>query len=263
MALPGNTGELAALCRLLHRLGVSPRIMGNGTNLLFPDEGLDAVVIKTAGCCEIGTDHGAVTAACGASLAKTAAQAQAAGLAGLEFAHGIPGSVGGGAVMNAGAYGGELKDVLARTEYLDGDMNEKVLCGAEQELSYRHSFFSDRPGVVLRCVFVLSPDEPERIARRMRELAEKRRASQPLDMPSAGSVFKRPESGYAAALIEEAGLKGCAVGGAQVSPKHAGFIVNTGSATCGDVLALMEHIQKTVFDRSGVMLEPEIRIIRG
>ena len=266
LLLPRSAGELADLCVWLAKKGQTPFLMGNGTNLLFPDEGLRRVVVKTcqnAGAITVDEAAGTVAAECGATLSRTAAAAQSAGLAGLEFAHGIPGSVGGGVVMNAGAYGGELKDVVAETEYLDGEtMTVRTLRGAEHEFSYRHSLLSEREGVVLRTVFALASGDPAAIAARMQELAEKRRNSQPLDMPSAGSTFKRPQGGFAAALIDQAGLKGFSVGGAQVSPKHAGFVVNTGGATCDDVLRLMEHIRKTVYDRAGILLEPEVRIIR-
>ena len=230
--------------------------------MLFPDRGLDRLVVKT--CRNVGAlsvSGTRLTAECGATLASAASAARDAGLTGLEFAHGIPGSVGGGVVMNAGAYGGELKDVVAETEYLDENMEIHTLRGGEHRFSYRHSVLSERGGVALRCVFALTTGDRDAITARMRELMEKRRASQPLDMPSAGSTFKRPAGGFAAALIDEAGLKGCSVGGAQVSEKHAGFVVNTGGASCADVLRLMEHIQKTVLARSGVELEPEVRVI--
>lgn len=261
---PASAEELAAVCRFLTDRGEKPFLLGNGTNMLFPDEGLDRIVVKT--CPNVGnirTDGTEITAECGATLARVAAAALHAGLTGLEFAHGIPGSVGGGVAMNAGAYGGELRDVVTRTEYLDADMNVRTRTGEEHAFSYRHSFLSEREGIVLRTTFQLAPGDPAAIAARMQELADKRRASQPLDMPSAGSTFKRPAGGYAAALIDEAGLKGCTMGGAQVSAKHAGFVVNAGGATCADVLRLMEHIQNTVFKRTGVRLEPEVRIIRG
>ena len=261
---PGSAEELAAVCRWLREKGEDPLLLGNGTNMLFPDEGLDRLVVQT--CPNVGglrAEGTELFAECGATLARAATAALNAGLTGLEFAHGIPGSVGGGVVMNAGAYGGELKDVVTRTDYLDADGNVRTLRGGEHEFSYRHSFLSEREGVVLRTVFSLAPGDPAAITARMQELAEKRRTSQPLDMPSAGSTFKRPVGGYAAALIDEAGLKGFTIGGAQVSAKHAGFVVNAGGATCADVLRLMEHIQKTVLERSGVRLEPEVRIIRG
>ncbi len=262
MALPRSARELEALCRLLREKGVKPLLIGNGTNILPPDRGLDRFVVATCpGAGEVLVDGTAVTADCGATLAAAAMAAAEAGLTGLEFAHGIPGSVGGGVVMNAGAYGGELKDAVQRTEYLDEDLVPRTAQGAEHDFSYRHSAFSGREAVILRTTFSLAPGDKEAIQGRMRELAAKRRASQPLDMPSAGSTFKRPAGGYAAALIDEAGLKGFSVGGAQVSEKHAGFVVNAGGATCGDVLRLMEHIQKTVLARSGIALEPEVLVL--
>ena len=261
---PASGSELADLCRFLRDRGADPFLLGNGTNLLFPDAGLDKVVVKTCpGVGRIERRDACLTAEAGTTLAQLAAAAQSAGLAGLEFAHGIPGSVGGGVVMNAGAYGGELRDVVAETEYLDGEsLERRVLRGGEHDFAYRHSFFSENPGIVLRTTVRLAPGDPAAIAARMRELADKRRASQPLDMPSAGSTFKRPAGGFAAALIDEAGLKGAAVGGAMVSPKHAGFVVNAGSATAEDVLRLIDHIQAVVFGRTGIALEPEVRIVR-
>lgn len=263
MALPGSVEELAALGALLREKGVKPFVMGNGTNLLVTDGPFDRFVIQCgAGLGAIHIDNDIVTAEAGATLAQTAAAALSAELAGLEFAAGIPGSVGGGVSMNAGAYGGELRDVVVETEYLDADMR---LCRAEGEaqgFAYRRSAFSDSECILLRSRMRLQRGEHEAIAARMRELAAKRRASQPLDMPSAGSTFKRPVGGYAAALIDEAGLKGCRIGGAMVSEKHAGFVVNAGGASFDDVLALMEYIQETVYTRTGIRLEPEVKIVR-
>lgn len=264
MALPSSTEELMALCRLLRKAGHRPFIMGNGTNLLFPDEGLDRLVIKLCpNFSHVSVSGHTITADAGASLAKTASAAMNAGLTGLEFAHGIPGSVGGGVVMNAGAYGGELKDCVAATDCLDEDLTIRTLQGEEHDFSYRHSILSQKDWIVLRSVFTLLPGDRDAISARMQDLAARRRASQPLDMPSAGSTFKRPANGFAAALIDEAGLKGYTIGGAQVSPKHAGFVVNTGGATCRDILRLMDHIRTVVLTRSGIELEPEVRIIRG
>lgn len=261
MALPGSAEEMAALGALLREKGVEPFVMGNGTNLLVTDGALDRFVIKCgAAMSAIHIDGDTVTAEAGATLAQTAAAALAADLGGLEFAAGIPGSVGGGVSMNAGAYGGELRDVVEETEYLDADMRLCRAVGAEHGFAYRHSAFSGC--ILLKSRMRLTAGEHETIAARMRELAAKRRTSQPLDMPSAGSTFKRPVGGYAAALIDEAGLKGCRIGGAQVSEKHAGFVVNAGGATFDDVLALMEYIQETVFARSGIRLEPEVKIVR-
>ena len=261
---PAGADDLAAICGRLAQLGIEPFLLGNGTNMLFPDEGLDRIVIQTSRAAGgVSVDGDVLTAECGVTLARAATTARAAGLTGLEFAHGIPGSVGGGVVMNAGAYGGELVSVITETDYLDADMNTLTLRGEEHGFSYRHSFFSDNGGVVLRTRMRLQPGDPEAIGAKMKELADKRRASQPLELPSAGSTFKRPVGGFAAALIDEAGLKGYTVGGAQVSPKHAGFVVNIGGATCADVLALMDHIREVVAARSGITLEPEVRIIRG
>ena len=263
MALPASAEELTALAVLLREKGVEPFVMGNGTNLLVTDGPLDRFVIKCgAALSAIHIKEECVTAEAGATLAQTAAAALAAELTGLEFAAGIPGTVGGGVSMNAGAYGGELKDVTVWTDYLDGQLR---LCRAEGEaqgFAYRRSAFSGPGCIVLRSGMRLTRGEHGAVAARMRELGAKRRASPPLDMPSAGSTFKRPVGGYAAALIDEAGLKGFRIGGAQVSEKHAGFVVNAGGARFDDVLALMEHIQQTVWTRSGIRLEPEVRIVR-
>ena len=262
MALPRSAEELASLCRLLRQAGVRPLIIGNGTNLLPPDGRLDRFVIAVCpGVGRVLVEGERVTADCGVTLAAAAIAAADAGLTGLEFAHGIPGSVGGGVVMNAGAYGGELKDAVARTEYLDEQLLPRTVTGAEHDFAYRHSVFSHRETVILRTTFVLSPGDREAIRGRMRELAARRRASQPLELPSAGSTFKRPPGGYAAALIEGAGLKGYAIGGARVSEKHAGFVVNTGSATAADVLRLIDHIRQTVLAHDHIELEPEVLIL--
>lgn len=264
MAFPGSQEQLLALCALLRQKGEKPLVIGRGTNILPPDEGLDRVVINTSrGLDGTHISGRTLTAACGATLASVAMAAAQAGLSGLAFAHGIPGTVGGGIVMNAGAYGGELKDVALSTAYLDEELALRQAEGPAQELTYRHSFLSDRDCVALSVTFGLTPGSREEILETMRLLDGRRRDSQPLTMPSAGSTFKRPPEGYAAALIDQAGLRGYAVGGAQVSEKHAGFVVNTGGATCGDVLRLMEHIQNTVLARTGILLEPEVRVLGG
>lgn len=265
MALPSSVGETQALCALLRQKGVKPLIMGNGTNLLVTDETLDYFVIKFGdkmGAVE-KTGDTSVCAQCGATLARLAVFCAHEGLSGMEFAHGIPGTLGGALSMNAGAYGGEMKDVVFSADYLDGELRIMTLTAPELELSYRHSVFSGKDWVVLSALLELQKGDSQEISGKMRALAEKRRASQPLDKPSAGSTFKRPTGGYAAALIDEAGLRGYAVGGAQVSEKHTGFVVNRGGATFDEVLTLMEHIKETVYRRSGVTLEPEVRIIRN
>lgn len=265
MACPASGAEAAALLRLLREADAPVELMGKGTNLLVADEGLDAVVVRLgeaiSGAELLPGDR--VRAGAGISLAKLAVFAAEAGLSGLEFAHGIPGSLGGAVFMNAGAYGGEMKDVLESAEIALPDGTLREVPAEELELSYRHSALEGSGALVTAATVKLTPAEPEAIRARMRGLMEKRRASQPLDMPSAGSTFKRPVGGYAAALIDQAGLKGFAIGGAQVSEKHAGFVINRGGATFDDVLRLMEHIQKTVLEKSGVRLEPEVRILKG
>lgn len=265
MACPASGAEAAVLLRLLREADAPVELMGKGTNLLVADEGLDAVVVRLgeaiSGAELLPGDR--VRAGAGISLAKLAVFAAEAGLSGLEFAHGIPGSLGGAVFMNAGAYGGEMKDVLESAELALPDGTLREVPAEELELSYRHSALEGSGALVTAATVKLTPAEPEAIRARMRELMEKRRASQPLDMPSAGSTFKRPVGGYAAALIDQAGLKGFAIGGAQVSEKHAGFVINRGGATFDDVLRLMEHIQKTVLEKSGVRLEPEVRILKG
>lgn len=242
---------------------MKPLLIGNGTNLLVSDEGLDTVVIDTSA--ELSrldlTGDGEITADAGVSLATLAVFAWKNGLKGLAFAHGIPGTLGGGIVMNAGAYGGELKDVVTEVTVLYPD-GVKVLTPAQLDFSYRHSVFSAGEGIVLGAKLKLETGNKDAIKAEMDELMARRKASQPLELPSAGSTFKRPAGYFAGTLIEGCGLKGCRVGGAEVSPKHAGFVVNVGGATCADVLALIEKVRKTVYDAHGVMLEPEVKIIR-
>jgi UDP-N-acetylmuramate dehydrogenase len=260
LLLPSSGEELAELCALLRGLGVKPVLLGNGSNVLAPDEGLRGAVVVTRRAAKMERRGDGIAADCGASLTKLAAFALEEGLTGLEFAYGIPGTLGGALIMNAGAYGGEMKDVTLRAEYLDGELRHHTAVGEELDFRYRHSRFGPED-VVLRAELRLQPGEREAIRLRCRELTEKRRASQPLELPSAGSAFKRPPSGYAAAMIDQAGLKGYTVGGAQVSEKHAGFVVNRGGATAADVRKLLEDVQKAVLDRTGVLLEPEIKML--
>lgn len=265
MAFPHTVGELSDLLRTVSALGVRPALLGAGTNVLAPDEGLRGLVIVTRDClmCLERTDETHIAALAGVSMAKLAIFAQEANLTGLEFAHGIPGTVGGGVYMNAGAYGGEIMQVAEKTDFLHMDGSMQTFTGVAQGFAYRTSAFQSMQGVIVRTVFALTQGKREAIRAHMQELAEKRRASQPLELPSAGSAFKRPVGGYAAALIEQAGLKGFQVGGAAVSEKHAGFIVNRGGATAADVLKLIEIVQKRVLENSGIALEPEIRLWKG
>ena len=262
MFLPGSLDELEAVCRLLSEAGERPFLMGNGTNLLITDGPFRRIVIRMGerfSAIEAG-DGQTLRAQAGVTLAQLASEAARRDLAGLEFAHGIPGTLGGGVSMNAGAYGGELKDVVTSVVWLDEELTLRE--SADGGFAYRRSRFTDTPCVVAEASVRLTPDDGEAVRERMRALMERRRASQPLELPSAGSTFKRPVGGYAAALIEQAGLKGFAVGGAQVSEKHAGFVVNRGGATFDDVLRLIEHIQETVLRSSGIALAPEVKILR-
>lgn len=262
---PTTVEEIQGVCKLLKAEHIRPFFMGRGSNLLMTDDDLSGVVVQLAenfSACRREGETG-LYAQAGTTLVRLAQEAQKYGLTGLEFAGGIPGALGGGVSMNAGAYGGELKDVVTSVDYLDEDLR---LCTASVEecgFRYRGSAFSDTEKIVLGAHLQLTASTEETVRARMEELKAKRIASQPLEYPSAGSTFKRPVGGYAAAMIDEAGLKGFAVGGAQVSEKHAGFVVNRGGATFADVLALMDHIQKTVYDRTGIMLEPEVKIIRS
>ena len=260
LMLPASAEELAEACALLRKLGVKPLVLGNGTNVLAPDEGIDGAVIVTRRASGMERQGETLRAGCGAGLTKLAAFAAEEGLAGLEFAYGIPGSLGGALLMNAGAYGGEMKDVTAWVDYLDEELKPRRAEGEALGFGYRHSRFGSMD-VILGAELRLRGGDREAILARCRELTEKRKASQPLDKPSAGSAFKRPQGGYAAALIDQAGLKGYAVGGAQVSEKHAGFVVNRGGATASDVKKLLEDVQRVVYDRTGVLLEPEIKIL--
>lgn len=264
MALPSSVEEVQTLSRFLMEKGVKPLIIGNGTNLLVTDGPLERVVIKLGdkfADIERRSEE-SVYALAGVSLAKLALQCAGWGLSGLEFAHGIPGTLGGAVCMNAGAYGGEMKDVLVSAMYIDSSGGVHNKLGEELALGYRRSAFSDGDSIVLGAEIELRQGAGEEITAKMRELSEKRRASQPLDMPSAGSTFKRPADGYAAALIDQAGLKGFRIGGAQVSEKHAGFVVNAGGASFDDVMELMVHIRQTVLEKTGVELEPEVKIIQ-
>ncbi len=261
MAFPKSAEMLTELYRFCLKQNVQPLILGAGTNILAPDQGLDRLVICTKGLNRIqDLGNGVLEAEAGVPLAKLACFARDRGLSGLEFAHGIPGTVGGGVYMNAGAYGGEMKQVATYAEGLLQDGSVLTAEGKSLGFSYRNSVFQKQSAVILRVRFCLKSGDPAAIGAEMQELMEKRRASQPLELPSAGSTFKRPADGYAAVLIEEAGLKGKRVGQAAVSEKHAGFVVNLGGATAEDVLAVMAMVKQCVWEHSGVELEPEVRI---
>ena len=264
MVFPEGREQMMETIRLAREFQIVPMVMGAGSNMLAPDEGLDTVMIQTkTNMTRMELLEGnRIKVQCGVTLAKLAVFAMENGLTGLEFAHGIPGTLGGGIYMNAGAYGGEMVQVLESVTVLerDGTVREDIPV-AELGLSYRHSRFMEEDSIILYAIVKLTPGDKEAIKARMTELMGKRKASQPLEYPSAGSTFKRPKTGYAAALIDEAGLKGLTVGGAQVSEKHAGFVINRGRATCKDVVELMAQIQEKVKANSGVELEAEVRVL--
>ena len=265
MALP-KSGEMVRLLELAEDCGICPLVIGKGSNLLVADEGLDRLVINTSAMeeMELAEDTCEMTAGAGVSLAKLATFACKQGLTGLEFAHGIPGTLGGAVCMNAGAYDGEMKQVITRVRvYFPGE-GVRVLSCEEMEFAYRHSLLSDRPdAVVLSATMQLRPGEETVIREKMQELMGRRKASQPLEYPSAGSTFKRPTGYFAGTLIDQCGLKGFTVGGAQVSEKHAGFVINIGNATFADVTELIRQVQAQVQEEKGVWLEPEVRIIEA
>ena len=262
MAFPQNAEELAVLLKKSALLDCKPAILGAGTNVLAPDEGLSGLVICLKDCMDgmERLDDTHIWVMSGVTMTRAAVFAANLGLSGMEFAHGIPGTVGGGVYMNAGAYGGEIKDICESVEVMDMQGNVTVKSGEEMSFSYRHSVLEDEGGIVVSATFRLTPGDPDAIRGKMKELIGKRSASQPLDLPSAGSAFKRPVGGYAAALIDQAGLRGFSVGGAAISTKHAGFAVNLGGATASDVRELLRQVSDRVFDNSGIRIEPEIRI---
>ena len=262
MALPRDRKAAAAAVRAAAELGIRPFFLGNGSNLLVADGGYEGFIVKLTGLDQTRVVNRRLRAESGISLARLAMAAWGCGLTGLEFAHGIPGTLGGGVAMNAGAYGGEMSQVLTAVTFLDEAGQVITLPAQECALTYRHSLFTDhQERLILEAEFELAQGVPTLIKTRMDELAQKRRAKQPLDQPSAGSTFKRPEGHFAAALIEQCGLKGLSVGGAQVSEKHAGFVVNRGGATAEDVLRLMEQVRERVLRDTGVELEPEVKLL--
>ena len=254
--------QLKALLQALESQGLPSLVLGQGSNLLVSDKGIRGAVLLLSGEFKAVTllEDGLVRAGAGASLASVCRFAQEHSLTGLEFAWGIPGSVGGAAYMDAGAYGGEMKDVVERVRHLTPAGEEGEAAGEALQFAYRKSRYTGGRDIITFVEYRLAPGDPAQISAQMEDLMARRKSKQPYDMPSAGSVFKRPEGYYAAALIEECGLKGRRVGGAQVSEKHAGFIVNTGGATCQDVLGLIEEIQREVFAQKGVRLETEVRV---
>ncbi len=237
-------------------------VMGNGSNLLVGDKGIrGAVVSLYKKMNNVVVDGEKLHAGCGALMSTVASTALSAELEGFEFASGIPGTIGGGVYMNAGAYGFEMKDIVESVEYMDSEGNISKISGNDCKFGYRKSIFVENEYIVLGCTFALKKGNKEQIRERINDFTKRRVSKQPVEKPSAGSVFKRPEGYFAGALIEDAGLKGFSIGGAQVSEKHAGFIISKGNATAKDVLDLVEHIQKIVYEKNGVSLETEIKFV--
>lgn len=252
---------LREILSVIRASGQPLHILGRGSNVLVRDEGVRGVVLNTLSSSAITCAGTAITAGCGAGLSSIASTALRAGLTGFEFAAGIPGSLGGAVYMNAGAYGGEMAQVVLRSHYLTEDGVYGTVEGATHGFGYRQSIYKEHPDwLILRVELGLRAGDPEAIRAVMEDYAGRRRDKQPLQYPSAGSTFKRPAGYYAGRLIEDCGLKGRAVGGAQVSEKHAGFLINRGGATCGDMLRLIELVQRTVREQFGVELECEIRV---
>lgn len=262
MAFPKTAQELSRLLKAARQLQAAPRVLGAGTNVLAPDEGVPGLTVCLKDCLSgmERLDDTTIRVFAGVTMARAAVFAAGLGLSGLEFAHGIPGTIGGGVYMNAGAYGGEICQVCTQVGVMDMDGNQKLLSNAEMGFSYRNSRIQGENLIVLFADFSLAPQPEVAIREKMQELMAKRRASQPLDLPSAGSAFKRPATGYAAALIDQTGLKGFQIGGAAVSEKHAGFVVNLGGATAAEVRALLQSVADRVQMHHGIRLEPEVRI---
>ena len=261
MFLPASAQDLCDALRLAREAGIPAQVLGNGSNLIVRDGGIRGLTIVLGEhFSDIRIEGKRLCAQAGALLSRVAAAAMEAGLSGLEFAGGIPGTLGGGCAMNAGAYGGQISDVLVSAEVLLGG-EVRTLSLEEMQMGYRTTLPLREGGVVLSACFELERDDSDAIQSRMKELNARRRDKQPLNLPSAGSTFKRPEGHFAGALIEGCGLKGCAIGAAQVSQKHAGFIVNTGGATAKDILQLIAHVQAVVRRETGVELEPEVKIM--
>ena len=263
MALPRSEGEVLACLREAERAQVRLVVLGNGSNLLAADGEIPCFAVLLTGLDALErTGEREIWAGAGVSLARLASFAAQEGLAGLEFAHGIPGTLGGGVLMNAGAYGGEMVQVVKEVAAAGRNGGVETVPAEQCGFSYRRSAFSDGERVILGARFHLEPDDSAAIRGRMDDLARRRKEKQPLEYPSAGSMFKRPAGHFAAALIEQCGLKGLTVGGAQVSEKHAGFVINRGGATCADVLALVDQVKERVLQQTGVELEMEVRVLR-
>lgn len=262
MAFPNDVNKFSQIVAYAAQNSIPVLVIGKGSNLLVSDNGFKGVVINTCRFDSIElVDETTIVCQSGISLSRLCRFALDNSLTGLEFAFGIPGTAGGAAYMNAGAYGGEMKDVLVSCEHILPSGEIGTFCGDELKLGYRHSVYSDSDMLITALTLSLKKGNKEEIKAKMDELMSRRKDKQPLEYPSAGSTFKRPEGYFAGALIEQCGLKGYTVGGAQVSEKHAGFVINKGGASAADVLSVINHCRDTVFEKTGVTLEPEVKII--
>lgn len=260
--MPSSVDEAVAVIKTIHKHNVPYIMLGNGSNLLVMDKGIRGIVVNLSErFAKISCEGNKIFAQCGALMADVSKFAGSKSLTGLEFAVGIPGSVGGGIFMNAGAYGGELKNVITSVTAIDPDGNIVKYTNEQSEFGYRHSIFQDNKNLILEVELTLKQGDPTEIQAEMDDLTQRRESKQPLEMPSAGSTFKRPPGYFAGTLIDQTGLKGLTVGGAQVSKKHAGFVVNIGGATAQDVLDLIKEVQDRVYAAHGVKLYPEVRMI--
>ncbi len=259
---PRNVEEIIATLKCLREHNIPYYLIGNGSNLLVSDKGIRGAVVKIAdNFTKVQLEGELLIAECGILLSTISKLAAKNTLTGLEFASGIPGTLGGGIAMNAGAYGGEMKDIIEWVEVLDEELRPIRLSNAEMNFSYRHSIVQDKGYIVTKCAMKLQYGEQDKINEQMSDLTQKRKTKQPLHLPSAGSTFKRPEGYFAGKLIEDSELRGCKLGGAQVSDLHCGFVVNNGDATAEDVYNLIRHVQNTVYEKFNVRLETEVKLL--
>lgn len=258
---PSNLSVLSKLIKYLNENGIKYYFLGNGSNVIFNDQGFKGVIIKSQGFNDCSFDGTKAYFGAGVSMTYAAKLCGEKGLSGIEFCYGIPGNIGGGIFMNAGAYGGEISQNIVYVKYLDENGDPQTICKADCNFSYRHSCFMEKKRFILGAEFKLIPKPKDEIISFMEDIMKRRIEKQPLDKPSAGSSFKRPEGYFAAALIDECGLKGKSIGGASVSEKHAGFIVNNGGATCRDIVRLADLVSDTVYKEKGVRIEKEMIIV--
>ncbi len=261
IAMPDTVKKAADLIKFVNENNIKHYFLGNGSNVIFNDDGFDGIIIKTSALNSIEIKENTVTAGAGVLMTSLSKRAQEHSLSGLEFCYGIPGNVGGGIYMNAGAYGGEISNCLVSLDYIDENGNLGTITKNDCDFSYRHSRFMDENWLIVSATFEMQPKDSAEMLAFMEDIMQRRKDKQPLDKPSAGSSFKRPVGYFAAALIDECGLKGLTVGGAQVSEKHAGFIVNIGDATCQDIVDLADKVRQIVLDKKGVVLEKEMIIV--